>query len=229
MAPCRIVVLISGSGSNLQALIDAQDTPALPDTQITLVLSNRKAAYGLQRAQNANPPIPTDYLALQPYLKAHPGATRTDYDAEVARIVLAAQPDLVILAGWMHVLGDTFLEPLSAAKAPRGWSPVPVINLHPAMPGQFDGAHAIERQYAAFQEGKIPHGGAMVHRVIRDVDRGTPLLVREVPMKKDEPIEAFERRLHEMEWKIIVEGAAKALLEVHSLHSHTCLFAHDDS
>ncbi|KAA1478312.1 phosphoribosylglycinamide formyltransferase [Dentipellis sp. KUC8613] len=205
--PRRIVVLISGSGTNLQALIDAQNTPALPNTQIVLVLSNRKAAYGLTRATSATPPIPTDYLALQPYLKAHAaaGATRPDYDREVARRVAAAQPDLVVLAGWMHVLSEPFLDALA---------PTPVINLHPALPGAFDGAHAIERAYAAFQAGEVDRVGAMVHRVVKEVDRGEPLVVREVEIQKGEPLEAFEERLHRAEWEIIVEGARKALDEV---------------
>ncbi|GJE86024.1 phosphoribosylglycinamide formyltransferase [Phanerochaete sordida] len=214
----RIVVLISGSGSNLQALIDALGTPALPDARIVLVLSNRKAAYGLTRAQQAAPPIPTAYLALQPYLKAHPGATREDYDAEVAKIVVQARPDIVVLAGWMHIMSEAFLDvlngdrPYEHGKAVQ--RPIPVINLHPALPGAFDGAHAIERAYEAFQKGEIKHSGCMVHRVVREVDAGEPVIVREVEIKEGEPIEAFEERLHKTEWEIIVQGAAKVLDEV---------------
>ncbi|KAI5831183.1 phosphoribosylglycinamide formyltransferase [Schizophyllum commune Tattone D] len=200
--PRRIVVLISGSGTNLQALIDAQGTHALPNAQIVLVLSNRKAAYGLQRAAQATPPIPTAYLAMQPYLKSHPGATRDDYDAAVADIVREARPDLVVLAGWMHVLGTHFLDRLQD---------VPVINLHPALPGAFEGTHAIERAYEAFQKGEVDKAGVMVHRVIREVDRGEPLVVKEVPIEKGEPLETFEERLHKVEWQAIVEGTAKAL------------------
>ncbi|KAI0029228.1 phosphoribosylglycinamide formyltransferase [Vararia minispora EC-137] len=216
----RIVVLISGSGTNLQALIDAQGTPALPNARIVLVLSNRKAAYGIARAQSANPPIPTAYLALQPYLKSHPGATRADYDVEVARIVLGAQPDLVVLAGWMHVLGERFLDALGGTVLPEGVPTppraIPVINLHPALPGAFDGANAIERTYEAFQCGKVESGGAMVHRVIKEVDRGEPLVVRKVEIHPGEPLEGFEERLHRTEWEIIVEGARMVLEGVHS-------------
>ena len=205
------------TGSNLQALIDAQGTDALPKAQIVLVLSNRKAAYGLTRAQSATPPIPTDYLALQPFLKANLGKNREDYDAEVARRVLQAKPDLVVLAGWMHILSERFIEVLSGQKVldgvPPPTRPIPVINLHPALPGAFDGAHAIERTYEAFQKGQIQCGGAMVHRVIAEVDRGEPIVVREVEIKKDEPLADFEERLHKTEWEIIVEGARKVLEE----------------
>ncbi|PCH33524.1 phosphoribosylglycinamide formyltransferase [Wolfiporia cocos MD-104 SS10] len=213
----RIVVLISGSGTNLQALIDAQNTSALPNTSISLVLSNRKAAYGLTRAAQATPPIRTAYLAMQPYLKANPGKTRDDYDVEVARIVAREKPDLVVLAGWMHIMGTGFLDVVNGDKALEGEDkekPIPVINLHPALPGAFDGAHAIERAYEAFQKGEITNSGVMVHRVVKEVDRGEPVLVREVEIKPGEPIEAFEERLHKTEWEIIVQGTAKVLDEV---------------
>ncbi|THH09710.1 hypothetical protein EW145_g1817 [Phellinidium pouzarii] len=206
----RIVVLISGSGSNLQALIDAQNTPALPDCQIVRVISNKKLAYGLTRAANAQPPIPAAYLALQPFLKARPNATRADYDAEVGRLVIEKCPHAVVLAGWMHVLGERFLDMLDALR-------IPIINLHPALPGAFDGAHAIERAYEAFQKGEIEKVGIMVHRVIKEVDRGEPIIVREVPIEKGEPIENFEERLHKAEWEIIVLATAKVLNDVCSI------------
>ncbi|KAJ7067811.1 formyl transferase [Mycena amicta] len=195
----RVVVLISGSGTNLQALIDARDTPALPDARIVLVFSNRKAAYGLTRAEQAQ--IPTGYLALQPYLKANEGQTRDDYDGEVARRVLEAKPDVVVLAGWMHVFGEAFLS----------FVDVPVINLHPALPGAFDGTNAIERAYDAFQRGEIEHSGAMVHRVVKDVDRGEPLVVRNVPIEKGESLDDFAKRLHSVEWEIIVQATRQVL------------------
>ncbi|KAJ7367752.1 formyl transferase [Mycena albidolilacea] len=207
----RIVVLISGSGTNLQALIDAQNTPSLPDAQIVLVFSNRKAAFGLTRASQAQPPIPIGYLALQPYLKAHPDKTRDDYDAEVAERVLQARPDLIVLAGWMHVFGEAFLNRAGQAKDGRG---VPVINLHPALPGAFDGTNSIERAYEAFQKGEIAHSGAMVHRVVKDVDRGEPLIVREVPILQGEALDDFAQRLHAVEWEIIVQASKQVLDQV---------------
>jgi len=184
-----------------------------------LVLSNRKAAYGLKRASQANPPISTAYLALQPFLKANPGKTRYDYDVEVARIVLREKPDVIVLAGWMHILGDGFLDLVSGTKSLGGEDgqvrkSIPVINLHPALPGAFDGTHAIERAYEAFQKGEINHSGAMVHRVVKAVDRGAPVVVREVKIEKGEPIEEFMERLHGVEWEIIVEATAKVLDEL---------------
>ncbi|EIN12878.1 phosphoribosylglycinamide formyltransferase [Punctularia strigosozonata HHB-11173 SS5] len=217
MAERRIVVLISGGGSNLQALIDACNTPALPNARIVLVLSNRKAAYGLQRAQNAQPPIPTAYLALQPYLKTNPGKTREDYDAAVADIVLEGEPDVVVLAGWMHVLSERFLDVLAGRTTDRASSSdapaIPVINLHPALPGAFDGTHAIQRAHEAFLRGEITKSGAMVHRVVKEVDRGAPVVVREVEMREGEDLDTFESRIHAAEWEIIVEATRTVLDE----------------
>ncbi|KAF8816676.1 phosphoribosylglycinamide formyltransferase [Phlegmacium glaucopus] len=219
----KIVVLISGSGTNLQALIDAVDTPALPNAQIALVLSNRKAAYGLTRAAQSVPPIPTAYIALKPYLQQNPGATRRDYDVEIAKIVLPEKPDIVVLAGWMHILGDGFLELVDGRKRLEGddelsvTKPIAVINLHPALPDQFDGAGAIERAYEAFQKGEITHSGAMVHRVVKDVDKGEPVIVRQIDFVNGESIEGYETRLHLVEHEIIVQATSKILDEVKPL------------
>lgn len=135
MAPIRTTVLISGNGSNLQAVIDQIAAGRLNAT-IVRVLSNRKDAYGLERARNAN--IPTQYHNLVKYKKQHPAtpegvkAAREEYDAELARLILADSPELVVCLGFMHILSPQFLEPLEAAK-------VRIINLHPALPGAFNG------------------------------------------------------------------------------------------
>lgn len=199
-------------------MIDAENSFDV-ESRIVLVLSNRKAAYGLTRAANANPPIPTAYLALQPYLKANPGRTRDDYDAEVAKMVLEAQPDLVVLAGWMHVFGDGFLDLVSRSSTvteglgfPAEFKfPIPVINLHPALPGAFDGTHAIDRAWDAYKEGKLDSTGVMVHRVVKRVDAGEPVLVREIPFDPKETKEEFEQRLHGVEWQVIVEATNTVL------------------
>lgn len=184
------------------------------------MLSNRKAAYGLTRAAQATPAIPTAYLALQPFLKQNPAKTRQDYDTEVAKLVLKANPDIVILAGWMHILSETFLNILEGKTKVEGEegtaisTPVAVINLHPALPGQFDGANAIERAHEAFSKGEITKSGAMVHRVVKDVDRGEPLVVCEVVFEAGEPLEHYEARLHAVEHKIIVQATKKVLDEL---------------
>ncbi len=130
----RVTVLISGEGSNLQALIDASTT-TMPYLKIVRVISNKAQANGLNRAKMAS--IPTRYQNLvsgkyyqsgekDPNVKR---AARQKYDADLAAIVLEDSPDIVVCAGWMHILTPEFLEPLAKRK-------VDVINLHPALPGK---------------------------------------------------------------------------------------------
>jgi phosphoribosylglycinamide formyltransferase len=134
--PIRLTVLISGNGTNLQAVIDKISANQLP-AAIVRVLSNRKDAFGLERARRAN--IPTTYHNLVKYKKLHPStpegvqSAREEYDAELARLVLQDSPDLVACLGFMHVLSPRFLQPLEDAH-------VHIINLHPALPGVFNGA-----------------------------------------------------------------------------------------
>ncbi|KAF9418167.1 hypothetical protein BGZ94_009769 [Podila epigama] len=196
----RIVVLISGTGSNLQALIDATQNGTL-QAEIPLVISNRSKVYGLERAAKAG--IPTKVLALKPYTAA--GKTRSEYDTDLAQLIVAAKPDLVVLAGFMHILSPAFLDQFPNT---------PLINLHPALPGQFDGARAIERAFEAYQKGEIKHTGVMVHRVIQLVDGGEPLLVREIEIKPEDDLSALQERIHSVEHVLLVQGAKLVLEEL---------------
>ena len=141
--PTRLTVLISGSGTNLQALIDASAStstpPTLPNTQIIRVLSDRKSAYGLTRAQQAN--IPSTYFPWLPYKKAYPddpsnptsSEARQKYDAALASEILKDSPQMIVCAGFMRILTPSFLDPI----AEKG---IPIINLHPSLPGALVGA-----------------------------------------------------------------------------------------
>lgn len=133
MTPIRLSVLISGSGTNLQAVIDDTSLPA----KTVRVISNRKDAFGLERARRAD--IPTHYHNLLKYKKQHPATpegvqrAREEYDAELARLVVDDKPDLVACLGFMHVLSEGFLGPLEKEG-------IRIVNLHPALPGEFNGA-----------------------------------------------------------------------------------------
>lgn len=218
----KIVVLISGSGSNLQALMDACSSSRIPSAQIAFVLSNRSAAYGLQRAAQATPPIPTAVLALKTFVNARARegiqVGREEYDEAVAERLLKEVPnvDLVVLAGWMHILSEKFLDILAHPRVDSSGEsrgPIPVINLHPALPGAFDGAHAIERAFEAFQRGEVAHTGVMVHKVVKEVDRGEPILTRVVEIKKEDTIADLEARIHGVEHDLLVEATVKVLQE----------------
>jgi len=187
----RIVVLISGGGSNLQALMDARVA------DIVLVVSNRADAFGLERANKAG--IATCVLPLKPWLAA--GGTRASYDADVAEHVSVAQPDLIVLAGWMHVFSPSFLDN----------APSKVINLHPALPGKFPGARAIERALAAAIRGEIAETGVMVHEVIPEVDAGPVLGTAAVPILPTDDLAALATRMHAAEHELLVEVVRKHL------------------
>jgi len=194
----RLIVLISGSGSNLQALINATQDGTLT-AEIVLVVSNRQSAYGLERARQAG--IETLYFPLKPYRIA--GESREDYDADLAAILEKYEPDLIVLAGWMHVFSPAFLDQF----------PRQVINLHPALPGQFDGVGAIKRAYEAYQRGEINHTGCMVYYVIPEVDAGPVAAQTIIRFREGESLDDFELRMHAAEHELIVRAAQKALAE----------------
>ena len=185
----RIVVLISGNGSNLQALIDNTISGDLP-VEIAAVISNTADAYGLERARRAG--IMTQVLSLEDVIAS--GGDRDAFDIELAALVAAYSPDLIVLAGWMLVLGHGFLDRFPNA----------VINLHPAMPGAFPGTRAIERAHAAFHRGEIKRTGVMVHRVIAEVDAGPVVVTEPVPIFKGETVEELEERIHLVEHNLLV-------------------------
>lgn len=196
--PARLVLLISGSGSNLQAILDAIAAHEL-EAAVVLVISNRKHAYGLVRAQAAG--VPTCYAPLKPYLDA--GQPRAAYDAELARQIHPYAPDLIILAGWMHLFSSAFLEQF----------PGQVINLHPALPGQLPGVQAIARAYDLFRAGTITASGCMVHYVVPEVDAGPVIAQTTVPFIVGDTLEDFASRMHAAEHKLIVTAIGKALHE----------------
>jgi formyltetrahydrofolate-dependent phosphoribosylglycinamide formyltransferase len=187
---------VSGSGSNLQAILDAINTGELA-AEVVLVVSNRKHAYGLVRAAEAG--IPTLYVPLKPY--SDTGQGRAAYDANLAAQVRAYAPDLIVLAGWMHILSPAFLEHF----------PRRVINLHPALPDTFPGTHAIQRAYVAYREGSITHSGCMVHYAVPEVDAGPTIAMAEVPLYPHDTLETFEERMHGAEHRLIVAAIQQAL------------------
>ncbi len=186
----RLVVLVSGGGSNLQALIDACADGRIA-AEIILVLSNRADAYALQRANRAGIPVALKTLTSE----LVQGGTRTSYDFALAQAVAEARPDLVVLAGWMHILDEAFLVAC----------PAKVINLHPALPGAFPGTHAIERALAAYQCGEIVESGVMVHEVIAEIDAGPVLGTEVVPIQPADDITSLSARMHRAEHRLLVD------------------------
>jgi len=192
----RIVVFVSGNGSNLQAILDAAGTDRLPG-EVVGVVGNRRKAFGLVRAERAG--VDTLYFPLAPYKKR--GETRAAYDTALAAAVARFRPDLIVLAGWMHILSPAFLEGIDC----------PVLNLHPALPGAFPGTRAIERALQAAQAGTIDHTGVMVHHVVPEVDAGPVVATRVVPIQPDDTLDSLTERVHATEHSLLVDAIAKTL------------------
>jgi formyltetrahydrofolate-dependent phosphoribosylglycinamide formyltransferase len=189
-----LVVLLSGNGSNLQAILDACASGELA-AQVVAVISNKRDAFGLERARRANVPA-----------IARPKPQERDrraYDAELADLVAAYRPDWVVLAGWMRVLSSAFLDRF----------PNRVVNLHPALPGAFPGTHAIERAFEASQRGEIDHTGVMVHLVPDEgVDSGPALAQESVPILRDDTLDSLEARIHAVEHRLLVATLRKLIM-----------------
>ena len=191
----RLVVLISGNGSNLQAILDACESGELP-ASVVCVISNKEDAYGLIRTKNAG-------VEAVHFVKLST-ESRQEYDQRLANYVTAKQPDYIILAGWMRILSSAFLS----------FFPNKVINLHPALPDTFPGTHAIERAYESFQRGEINHTGVMVHLVPDEgVDNGPVLATEIVSINKEDTLETLEARVHQIEHVLLVNTLKKILEE----------------
>ena len=183
----KLAVLVSGNGSNLQAVIDGIKNGSI-DYKIEAVVSNKKEAFALSRAEMEG--IKTIYL---PFKK---GSSRNEYDALLAEKVKEFKPDYVLLLGWMRILTDSFIATFKDR----------LINLHPALPGTFPGTEAIERQYEAFIKGEISRCGIMTHFVPDEgVDSGPVIFTEEVPVFQGDRLEDFEKRVHEAEHALVIK------------------------
>ena len=185
--PKRLVVLVSGDGSNLQAIIDACTDEQLP-ADVVAVVSNRPDVFALQRADAAG--VPGVHVGM------HPGEERGDYDARLADVVAGFDPDLVVLAGWMRLLTMSFL----------GWFPGRVLNLHPALPGDLPGTHAIERAWDEAIAGARTRTGVMVHLVPDEgVDDGPVLGTATVDIDTAAGFDTFAALVHATEHRLLVD------------------------
>lgn len=185
----RIVVLISGEGTNLQALIDASASGGLP-AEIALVVSNRSAARGLERAHRAG--IRALHVGIS--VRGDPAT----YDLDLTDAVDRAAPDLIVLAGFMRILGPTFL----GRFADR------ILNIHPSLLPRYPGLDTHRRVLAA---GDSEHG-ATVHFVTADLDAGPRVLQYRLAVRPDDTVDSLTARVHVGE-HIILPMAASWFVE----------------
>ena len=197
---CRVVVLLSGSGSNLQALIDTQ---ASSSYEIVAVISNKQDAFGLQRA--AKHGIATETLSHRDF------ASRESFDSKLAKLVDSFKPDLVVLAGFMRILTAPFV----ALFAGR------LVNIHPSLLPEFPGMNTHQR---ALDAGVSEHG-ASVHFVTEELDGGPVIARRKVSVTADDTAESLATKVLTEEHKLypeVVEWFARGELSLtagQALHS----------
>jgi len=191
-APLRIVVLASGEGSNFQALIDAVEARLIEGTRVEALICDVPGARCIDRAVRHAIPA---YVRPPPAGARRGSPERAAYDERLAAIAEPFGAEMVLLLGWMRLLGQAFL----------GHFPGRVINLHPALPGTFPGTHAIERAFDAFRRGEIGQTGVMLHLVPDEgVDSGPALRVAEVPIFMEDTLAALEARVHDAEHREVV-------------------------
>ena len=186
----RIVVLASGSGSNLQAVIDGC-VDGVIEADVVGVVSNRSDAYALTRATDAS--IDTRLVTR------HDDEVRRHYDTRLTGAVASFEPDWVVLAGWMRILTSEFLDRFAGR----------VINLHPALPGELPGTRAIERAWDEAVAGERSSSGVMVHFVPDEgVDDGPVLASQVVPVDASGTLETFAAAVHDTEHQLLVATLA---------------------
>jgi phosphoribosylglycinamide formyltransferase 1 len=212
----RLGVLISGSGSNLQAIIEAIESQQIPDVEIALVVSNKADAYGLQRALKHR--LPVIYLPwsqrtvgaqfIAPEFIA-PKSEMSESESQLTTLLRLFQVDLIVLAGWMRILSAAFLEQF----------PQRVINIHPALlPDNgtdstfttrngtqipvFRGLHAVQQALDA----GVKVTGSCVHFVTPEVDAGPVICREEVAIEEGDTEETLHERLKVVEHRLIVKA-----------------------
>ncbi|WP_448248603.1 phosphoribosylglycinamide formyltransferase [Thalassotalea agariperforans] len=175
----RIVVLISGSGSNLQALIDACKQSDYPG-EIVGVISNKADAYGLERAKQAN--------IAQQALEHKNFESRELYDQALVKAIDVYQPDVVVLAGFMRILTAEFVQHYQGR----------LINIHPSLLPKYQGLHTHQR---ALDAGDEEHG-VSVHFVTEELDGGPVILQAKIPIFPGDNADDLASRVHEQEHRI---------------------------
>lgn len=188
----KIGVLVSGGGTNLQALLDAQKRGEIPDGEITLVIASRKKAYALERAREAGVPA----LALPRRDYENPA----DYDGALLSALQQAGVELVVLAGFLCVLGEKML---------RGYEGR-IVNVHPSLIPAFcgDGFYGLHVHEAALQRG-VKVTGATVHLVNEVTDGGPILLQKAVEVLEGDTPESLQKRVMEQaEWVLLPQAVS---------------------
>ena len=186
----KVAVLVSGGGTNLQAIIDSVDRGDITNCEITCVISNNKNAYALERAKKHG----IDAVCISP--KDYP--TRDDFNQALLDKLLSLQVDLVVLAGCLVVIPESIVKAFSGR----------IINIHPSLIPSFCGTgyYGLKVHEAALERG-VKVTGATVHFVDEGTDTGPIILQKAVNIKDDDTAETLQRRvMEEAEWVIMPQA-----------------------
>ena len=186
----RIAVLVSGGGTNLQALIDAEGRGEIGNGKISLVIASKPGVFALERAKGAG--IPSLVLSRRDYESV------SEYSRVLADTLVSEKIDLVVLAGFLTIIDESLYEAF----------PNRILNVHPALIPSFcgKGFYGLHVHEAALEKG-VKISGATVHIVTPECDAGPIVLQKAVPVLEDDTPETLQRRImEEAEWKILPEA-----------------------
>lgn len=205
----RVVVLVSGTGTNLQCILDTLHAEESSNVEVVLVVASKDGAPALDRAAAAG--VETAVVGMG-------GRERAERDAELADVVAAAKPDLVVLAGWMSILTSVFLDRF----------PDRVINLHPSLLPAFPGMHAVEDalEYGARLT------GVTVHFAEEHVDGGPPILQAATPVLYADAPDDLRARVRELEHDLLpraIRAFARGGVTRHAEHPRRIEVVEEDA
>ena len=184
----KLAVLVSATGTNLQAIIEAIKNNKLKNTTISIVISNKKDAHALRRAEENK----INNLFLNP----KDFNNNIDYDKKLVEIVKSHEIDLIVLAGYLRILTPTFINAFSNK----------IINIHPALLPSFGGKGMYgEKVHEAVLKSKAKETGCTVHFVTNEVDLGPIISQKKVPVLEHDTIETLSKRVLQEEHKLLIE------------------------
>lgn len=193
----KLAVLVSGSGSNLQAIIDAIKNSILKEVEIAIVISNKKDALALTRAQTAG--IKSIFLNPKDF------KNNTDYEKELIDLIKSYNVDLIVLAGYLRILGRNFVNAFLNK----------IINIHPALLPDFGGKGMYgEKVHEAVIKSGTKESGCTVHFVTSNIDAGPIIAQRKVSVLETDTPKSLAKRVLKEEHKLLIETIRKILFGV---------------
>lgn len=191
MSILNVLLMGSGKGTLIDAVCNAQVCDILKIKIVNIITNNKENNSSIRG-------IADKYSIPYVNLPWDDSVSREDYDNELINIVQKTRVDLVVLAGWMHVMSDNFINTFKN-----------IINIHPSLPGKFTGTHCIKRAFDAYQRGEITHTGSMVHRITPEVDVGEVIATIDVPIYPNDTYELLENRQKSFERGLLIQSIQK--------------------